>query len=519
MSEIFLSYKSERRLAAEHLSEVLKCYGYSVWFDYELIKGADFAEQIDQKLRTAKAVIVLWCTMAVKSRWVKEEVHLAYELGRLLPIKIEPCEPPFGFRLAETIDLSLWDGSPRSAILDPLIDALEQKIGRPAVQDRRALADYEAAWRRFGAPPLRAFALGQSIEPTEIVETEPPSNVISFPSLSHGEVTSQTAPPITTPFELSASSYQDPAARLVRSFIGRRRMQGFTGPGVPITAAAFSPDGSFALSGGEDGTVVLWNLVTGQKLRQLSRHRGPVRFVAYAPDMRTVISAGQDDSLNISRPENEETIHSLKWPGFSLTSAACSADGKFALMGGSDGRLKLWDLAVGHEVREIAAHSDRVWAVAFCHAGLRALSGGWDGKLKLWDLTTGRQLRSFDGHTEGVLSIAVSRDDRTVLSGSVDQSARLWDMATGRELRRVIGQAGYVWSVALSPNNQTALSGNRDNTIRLWDLRTGSELHRFTGHSGYVYAVAFSPDGRMALSASHDGTLKLWDISEWTHPR
>ena len=33
MAEIFISYKSERRAAAEHFAEVLKRYGYSVRFD------------------------------------------------------------------------------------------------------------------------------------------------------------------------------------------------------------------------------------------------------------------------------------------------------------------------------------------------------------------------------------------------------------------------------------------------------------------------------------------------------
>src|SRR5215467_11871371 len=48
MAEIFISYKSERRKAAEHLAAVLAHYGYSVWFDYQLIKGSDFGLQIDR---------------------------------------------------------------------------------------------------------------------------------------------------------------------------------------------------------------------------------------------------------------------------------------------------------------------------------------------------------------------------------------------------------------------------------------------------------------------------------------
>jgi hypothetical protein len=158
MADVFISYKSERRRAAEHLAAVLERYGYSVWFDYQLIKGRDFGLQIDRKVRDAKALVVLWCTKSVGSSWVAEEADLGRELGILVPVKIESCVLPIGFRRLDYIDLSQWDGAPRSPSLDPLIKALEQNIGRPAAANLNALRDYEATWRRFGAPALRAFA-------------------------------------------------------------------------------------------------------------------------------------------------------------------------------------------------------------------------------------------------------------------------------------------------------------------------------------------------------------------------
>ena len=88
MVDIFISYKSERRAAAEHFAEILADYGYSVWWDYGLISGRDFGAQIERELRSAKAVIVLWCSRSVESEWVREEAALAKRLGRYLPLRI-----------------------------------------------------------------------------------------------------------------------------------------------------------------------------------------------------------------------------------------------------------------------------------------------------------------------------------------------------------------------------------------------------------------------------------------------
>ena len=173
MAEIFISYKSERRRAAEHLAAVMERHGYSVWFDYGLIKGDDFDFQLDRHLRAAKAVVVLWCSRSVDSHWVSREANLAAKLKTLLPAMIEECELKLAHHTADYVDLRAWDGSPRSDTLDPLFRELTRLVGRPPQVDWTKLTEYEQSWRMFGAPTLAAFALGQPFKRPEPVGSLP----------------------------------------------------------------------------------------------------------------------------------------------------------------------------------------------------------------------------------------------------------------------------------------------------------------------------------------------------------
>ncbi len=159
MADIFVSYKSERRRAAEHLTRILELHGYSVWFDYALLSGREFDREIERELRAARAVIVLWCSLSCESEWVLNEAHLAKDLEKLLPVWIQQVELPLAFRRMDTVDLSNWDGAPRSQALDRVFDQLAQLTGRDATQQRKGLIEYEKTWRRFGAPTLANFAL------------------------------------------------------------------------------------------------------------------------------------------------------------------------------------------------------------------------------------------------------------------------------------------------------------------------------------------------------------------------
>jgi hypothetical protein len=159
VADIFISYKSERRKAVQHLAEILKINGYSVWFDAGLSSGVDFSSQIEKELEAARVVITLWCKLSVNSEWVKEEAHYAKRTGKAIPALMEQVDLPFGFGLSDTINLAKWDGSPRAEALDRLFQQIAQKTGKKRQPDMEALTAFEEPWRRYGSPTLAQFAL------------------------------------------------------------------------------------------------------------------------------------------------------------------------------------------------------------------------------------------------------------------------------------------------------------------------------------------------------------------------
>lgn len=57
--DVFISYKRERKAAAEHLAQILKFHGYDVWFDYSLVKGRNYDLQLEEMTRSSKVLLVM----------------------------------------------------------------------------------------------------------------------------------------------------------------------------------------------------------------------------------------------------------------------------------------------------------------------------------------------------------------------------------------------------------------------------------------------------------------------------
>jgi adenylate cyclase len=110
MPDIFLSYNRLDQARARRFAEAFKRQGFSVWWDTALRSGDAYDQVTEKALRNAKAVVVLWSTKSVESRWVRAEATLANRLGTLIPAMIEPCERPIMFELTQTADLSQWQG-------------------------------------------------------------------------------------------------------------------------------------------------------------------------------------------------------------------------------------------------------------------------------------------------------------------------------------------------------------------------------------------------------------------------
>ncbi len=135
MADVFISYKSERRLAARQLADVLASWGYTVWWDRELVAGRSFDLAIERELRLAKCVVVLWCGKSVSSHWVLEEALLASNLAKLIPVWLEKAELPLGFTRAHTLDITGWDGSPYHDALRPIVSSVEAVTGKARIPD------------------------------------------------------------------------------------------------------------------------------------------------------------------------------------------------------------------------------------------------------------------------------------------------------------------------------------------------------------------------------------------------
>ena len=82
--DVFISYARPSEEEAHRIAEMLRNAGFSVWRDDELPAHRAYSDVIEERLKSAKAVVVLWSAESAKSHWVRAEADTAREAGTLV---------------------------------------------------------------------------------------------------------------------------------------------------------------------------------------------------------------------------------------------------------------------------------------------------------------------------------------------------------------------------------------------------------------------------------------------------
>ena len=139
MADIFISYSSEDKTTVKNIASLLESKGWSVWWDRQIPIGQNYDNVIENELRQANCVIVIWTRRSIASEWVKNEALDAAQRHVLVPIVLEAVNIPLAFKRIESALLIGWNGMDHH----PELELLFKAVGDIVVRKKDATVDEE----------------------------------------------------------------------------------------------------------------------------------------------------------------------------------------------------------------------------------------------------------------------------------------------------------------------------------------------------------------------------------------
>lgn len=291
-----------------------------------------------------------------------------------------------------------------------------------------------------------------------------------------------------------------------------------TGHKSSVNCVAYSHNGKYIASAGDDQIIYIWNAETNELVgNPLIGHTGPIISISFSPDDKKIISAGYlfDFSVRIWDVKSRKQLGKSIIPIYgSKKKVSFSSDGKKIIVGTESGDICIYSVKKRKLLKRHVCGSF-FSAFSLSPLGNKVVFGTEDGWISIFDAETGQKLKyAFQGHDEQITALAFSPDGETIASAS-SGCVSTWDAESGLRIGELFTEHSVrINSMAFSPDGKKIVGGgDYDKTIFMWNAEVGKQMGEALITDSPVKALAFSPDGKKFVSGNISGKIDVWSVA------
>jgi len=293
-----------------------------------------------------------------------------------------------------------------------------------------------------------------------------------------------------------------------------------------VLTASFSANGSTIVSGGIDKTINLWNLPVNEEdpapnYGTLCGHKGGVTSVDWMED-ETILSCSADGTVGLWDSITGKRIR--KWTGHQgVVNQIATTKNLSGISVGDDGTANIWDSRQRDPVGTVKTDYPLL-STTFNNQGTTFYIGGIDPTVVAYDVRIlDKPLWSCPGQADSISSIAINNDDSVLVSRSFNGQIRAYSASSfiPEGIPRLnphlyhgapSGKEFYLIRACFTIDNMSILSGSEDHSVTSWNFLSSRIQTKWDGHLGTVLDVDAHPSGKIILSTSTDGTIIVREL-------
>jgi WD40 repeat protein len=288
---------------------------------------------------------------------------------------------------------------------------------------------------------------------------------------------------------------------------------------------AFSPEGTFAAIGTNDGSVFRLDLSSGSsQMRLLGKHPSRVTGMVFTRDGSLLITASESGYVQVtSTAPNSSETRAFRLPA-KIRSIAVSPDKAFFAAATMDNAVTVWDINTTRELYRLPHQNKKPFrTLGFAGGGTSLFGVTESGEICEWDTKTRSLLRQMQD-PDNTVCAAVTSNAASLLSISTEVSAMsksaIRNGGTGGD--NGIGGSGIPGGIG-GPHvgGGTGIGGthptdlHRDDRVKIYDLERGAVAKVLDGILGQATALSASADDRfLALVRQYINisSLDVYDV-------
>jgi hypothetical protein len=337
---------------------------------------------------------------------------------------------------------------------------------------------------------------------------------------TRGNLPAKTAPPAANsakrPSEVAKGAGKSRSRSSEKSEPVEGEVCRFTDLGWGVKSVAFSPNGMLA-AGMADRKLYLFDIAQQSQigLRDRLELLGSIDRSCFTPSGNKLLLGGSKGPIVILEVSKEGMLKEVaQFAGHpsEVTCIALSGDGKLALSGSHEKKVRLWEVETGKELETVG---DFQGAIKACYLSKDGRTGmATDGATLIeWSFSGKTQVkknRPLAQSWASGQSAAISADGGLVAVGD-SKGIRIWNLKTTKEFP-TLECPDIQWSMTFTHDGTRLLSGG-SGVVNVWDVHKSRRVKlQAVPEGGYIQTLAVSPDGKQMAATGRLGAVYVFRV-------
>lgn len=277
-----------------------------------------------------------------------------------------------------------------------------------------------------------------------------------------------------------------------------------------VLAMAFSPLPANNVATAGNDTIAMINMSIEKELYRIPI-QSPVRDIAFSPDGSWFVTGSDDHRIRVWETLTGNERLGMSQDGI-VTEVVVSSDGKWIASTGDDRTARVWNAVTGAEMFQIPLKASGA-RLSFANEDTWLISTDASGNIAIWDIsgvTLPQASLSFDAIVDHVqyspsgewLALS-SRDKVWVLKPDPESLSQL------QAGQPVLDFNANITKLVFSPDASALGVLTEENEVALYHV--AARARQEVAVETKIQSIAFSPDSQQFIASDLDGTIQAWD--------